>query len=676
VIQGNDQGQHFELLETVSTIGRDFNNHIRLQDAKISRCHAHVLCTDGHFHLIDNNSTNGIYLNGKRKKNCILNHGDRIQLGCTRLLFTQNETSRSRNNEPPDCSQPSTHWTIDQWTMETFGIVDEAQHKPIHKSKPKTTKPFNPAKENEIPSLSATASPIPTFSVLAKSDVLDEVSRPHQPVPYQSVSYQPVSYQPVLSYTKKDNLPADISAIVANLDRLHHTLSATSQTKEIEPLLQQLLEQIAEWITIDRGCIFLYDSELQQLVPQTQRSFANNNKSGSHQHESGLEASWAVNQLVIEEVLKRQEGILTTEKWANNSSNPTKSSNQMIREILCVPMLGCYGLVGVIYLNTCPRSVSEQTVAAHNLTQDHLRLINMVAQQTALALENRQLYQKMIQAEHLATIGQTVSTLSHHIKNILQGIAGGSYLIRTGISNNNDMSLIQRGWNIVEKNQKRISQLILDILTLSKEREPDYELGDIAETVADAVELLRFRAKEDQVEITFQADTTIPKFLFDAEQIHRAITNLVANGIDAAKAKIEQTVPPNRTESRGSETDSKNKMHGNISDRSNHLDDLDNRNDLAKKQLLGLLQVRVDYDQEQSIVLIRVDDNGFGIPETQYHELFHAFYSQKKGQGTGLGLSVARKIIQEHGGKIRVTDSPLGGAKFEIELPTNSNTKK
>jgi signal transduction histidine kinase len=597
VIQGNDQGRHFELLETVSTIGRAFNNHVRLLDAKVSRCHAHILCAEGRFHLIDNNSANGVYLNGKRKKNCILNNGDQIRLGRTLLLFTQTaDANYSGRSEPPDCSQQST-----QRTIGTSGAIGQTQTDRMNFSS-------------------------------AEFDVSDEIS---------------ARYRPVLSCTKN----GDLSVISAHLDMLYHTLSATSRTLEIETLLQQILEHIAEWLTIDQGCIFLYDSELQQLVPQTQRSF-----SGNKEKESEQSLQQATNWSVIEHVMKQQEGILTTEQCTENSCDQIEDKDQMIREILCVPMSGRYGLVGIIYIDTLPRSVTANTVTDRYLTQDHLRLMIAVAHQTALAIENMRLYQKMIQAEHLATTGQTVSTLSHHIKNILQGIDGGSYLVRTGI-NNRDENLIQQGWKIVEKNQKRISQLILDILTLSKEREPDYKLEDITGTVADAVELLQFRAREENVEMTFKAETTIPKFFFDAEQIHRAVTNLITNGIDAAKAKIDHI------ESNSSETDKSTKTCNNISD------------DSDKKRQSGLLRIQVDYCREKSTVLICVDDNGFGIPKPQYQELFHAFYSQKKGQGTGLGLSVAHKIVQEHGGKIRVTDSPLGGARFEIELPTNLNVK-
>ena len=95
-----------------------------------------------------------------------------------------------------------------------------------------------------------------------------------------------------------------------------------------------------------------------------------------------------------------------------------------------------------------------------------------IGHQAALAVEDTRYYSAMVQAERLAAIGQTIAMLSHHIKNILQGIRGGSYLIEMGLAEH-DEEHGRKGWNIVEKNQNKISALVMDMLTFSKEREPD-----------------------------------------------------------------------------------------------------------------------------------------------------------------------------------------------------------
>ena len=109
-----------------------------------------------------------------------------------------------------------------------------------------------------------------------------------------------------------------------------------------------------------------------------------------------------------------------------------------------------------------------------------------IGHQAGLAIENTVFYNDKIQAERLAAVGQTIATLSHHIKNILQGIRGGSSLIDLGLKDK-DESIVRRGWTIVEKNQTKIYNLVMDMLSFSKDREPDLELADLNETIGDVV---------------------------------------------------------------------------------------------------------------------------------------------------------------------------------------------
>ena len=149
-----------------------------------------------------------------------------------------------------------------------------------------------------------------------------------------------------------------------------------------------------------------------------------------------------------------------------------------VREAICVPMQGRYDVVGVIYIDTSTSPAADRSsrAAANKFTEDHLKLMIAIAHQAALAVEDTRYYSAMVQAERLAAVGQTIATLSHHIKNILQGIRGGSYLIEMGLTEH-DETMVRKGWKIVEKNQNKISALVMDMLTFSKEREPDLIAG-------------------------------------------------------------------------------------------------------------------------------------------------------------------------------------------------------
>jgi len=312
-----------------------------------------------------------------------------------------------------------------------------------------------------------------------------------------------------------------------------------------------------------------------------------------------------------------------------------------------VPMQGRYGVVGVISIDTTTtpqEAMSLKPNETRHLTTDHLKLMIAIAHQAALAVEDTRYYRGMVQAERLAAVGQTVAVLSHHIKNILQGIRGGSYLIEKGLADaNNDM--VANGWRIVEKNQHRISDLVLDMLTFSKEREPNLALADINEVMADVVELMQSRASDLGVKLDWMPGGNIPPFLFDAEQIHRAVTNIVTNAIDASLSQPESHNPEENMTLR----------EGRV------------------RMECGVWSVeREDEATPRQVVRIVIEDNGPGIPPDMADSLFRPLISQKKGNGgTGLGLAVTHKIVEEHGGRIDIGTSSHGGARFVLELPMN-----
>jgi signal transduction histidine kinase len=294
-----------------------------------------------------------------------------------------------------------------------------------------------------------------------------------------------------------------------------------------------------------------------------------------------------------------------------------------IREAICVPMQGRYDVVGVIYIDTStsPQQMIKQG-GASKFTEDHLKLMIAIGHQAALAVEDTRYYSAMVQAERLAAIGQTIATLSHHIKNILQGIRGGSYLIEMGLREH-DEDVVGKGWKIVEKNQNKISALVMDMLTFSKEREPDLMTANLNDTVSDVVELMNVRAEEFQVKLLWQPAEAMPELVFDPEGIHRAVLNVVTNAIDA----VAENSPP------------------------------------------GEVKIRTEYDEAELLAKIVIEDNGPGIPADQMDHLFSPFVSSKKSRGTGLGLPVSQKIIREHGGKLTVESRVGQGSKFTFELP-------
>jgi two-component system NtrC family sensor kinase len=289
-------------------------------------------------------------------------------------------------------------------------------------------------------------------------------------------------------------------------------------------------------------------------------------------------------------------------------------------------MQGRYDIVGEIYIDTLVTAARAITRGPRKFTDEHLKLMVAIGHQAALAVEDTNYYSAMVQAERLAAVGQTIATLSHHIKNILQGIRGGSYLIEMGL-NEHDESITRKGWDIVEKNQRRISSLVMDMLTFSKEREPDLAAGDLNDTVADVVELMQSRAAEKNVELRCELEANMPTLVFDSEGIHRAVLNVVTNAIDACGGNVD------------------------------------------RGRAAGRVQVATRYVPDQPMAQISVADNGAGIAAEDLADIFSLFVSRKGARGTGLGLPVSQKILKEHGGQVSVESQVGRGSIFTLELP-------
>ncbi|MBU4398855.1 MAG: GAF domain-containing sensor histidine kinase, partial [Planctomycetes bacterium] len=378
--------------------------------------------------------------------------------------------------------------------------------------------------------------------------------------------------------------------------------------------LQRIMELIFEWVEADRGCIMLMDPAAKALRPKVRRT------------RKGVPADEriTISKTILDYVIERKEGVLTSDAREDERWDPGGSIVQMgVREAICVPMQGRYDVVGAIYIDT---STSAQQLiqrgGVNRFTEDHLKLMIAIGHQAALAVEDTRYYSAMVQAERLAAVGQTIATLSHHIKNILQGIRGGSYLIEMGLKDHDD-EVTRKGWTIVERNQNRISALVLDMLTFSKEREPDLCTAELNEVVAEVIELTRVRAEETQVELIWRPGEPMPSLVFDPEGIHRAVLNVVANAVDA----------------------------------------------VGDREAPGRVEVASQYLPQEAIVRITVEDNGPGIPADQMEHLFSPFISSKKSRGTGLGLPVSKKILGEHDGRILVQSEPGKGCRFTLELP-------
>ena len=396
-----------------------------------------------------------------------------------------------------------------------------------------------------------------------------------------------------------------------NLDVMYRTALAVSHTLDIDDLLDRILQLVFDWVEADRGCIMLREEETGQLITKARRD-----------REAGTKSSMTISRTILDYVLERHEGVLTSNAQGDDRFRSGQSVLRTgVHEAICVPMQGRYGQIGVLYVDTLTPLGEVMASGGQRFTDEHLKLMVAIGHQAALAVEDTTYYSAMVQSERLAAVGQTIATLSHHIKNILQGIHGGSYLVEMGLDKN-DLGVTDKGWGIVRRNQQKISSLVMDMLSFSKDRKPEPSPSDIPALLAEIIETVKQRAEDAAISVHCKTPDNFPVLLCDTEALSRAILNVVTNAIDAVEEQSDGTV-----------------------------------------------NITTEIDEKREVVHVRVTDNGPGIPAETLPDIFNLFVSTKGAKGTGLGLTVSQKILREHGGDISVESTATHGTCFTLSFP-------
>jgi signal transduction histidine kinase len=185
------------------------------------------------------------------------------------------------------------------------------------------------------------------------------------------------------------------------------------------------------------------------------------------------------------------------------------------------------------------------------------------------------------------------------------------------------MEMAQEAWPIVSRNIDRIYALTLNMLAYSKPRSLDIEMRDVRQLVEEVVRLFESSSERKQVGVLIDVADDVPPVPMDEGVVHQVLTNLISNALDA--------VPEKR----------------------------------------GVVTVSGRFDLSLHEATLSVSDNGPGIATERLEQIFEPFNSTKGARGTGLGLAVSRKLVEEHGGRLHVRSTPGRGTTFSIVLPTD-----
>ncbi|MFO0879242.1 MAG: ATP-binding protein [Gemmataceae bacterium] len=567
VIKGTDEGKQFSLTADVMPVGRDSSSKIRLSDTEVSRRHAEFLRTPDGYRVRDVGSANGTFVNDLSVRDSLLQPGDRIQVGQTILVYT-----------------------LDQGESAPAGDL-----------------------ANRISLI--TRQDVELSSAIIKTVGEGEGSR-------------------IMAHPDKVEGPWLRNAQALGV--LYEATQLISHTLDLNQLLDRILDLVFRALNADRGCILLRttdgagDGAGPDPGPTSSSEFeprAVRWREGSPPREK-----IPISRTIVDHVLREKRGIVVSDAARDERFQAVQSIVRSgIREVICVPMKGRHQTLGVLYLDTStPAAELLASRVPGKFTGDHLSLAIAIAHQAALAVEETRYYQAMVNAERLAAVGQTVAALSHHIKNILQGLRTGGELLEMGIREHDD-KLLQQGWRIVGKNQGKIHDLVMDMLSYSKEREPNIEATDLNELVEEVVELMQPLARERGVALQAQTLASLPQAAADREGIHRSLLNIVTNALDA----VEDSESP--------------------------------------QVVVATSHEPAAEPSRPAWLRIQVQDNGPGIAANKLAEIFRPFVSTKGSRGTGLGLAVSRKILREHGGDITVQSQIGVGSTFTLRLPTRGH---
>ncbi|MGB9692543.1 MAG: ATP-binding protein [Candidatus Sumerlaeaceae bacterium] len=332
-----------------------------------------------------------------------------------------------------------------------------------------------------------------------------------------------------------------------------------------------------------------------------------------------------------ERVLRERRPLIINGTLETAKPENTELQARQIRSALCVPLLVGGRLLGTL-------NVNRTREGAAPFDQRALHVAEILASQAAMVIENHRLHEELQQRKQLAALGEAVAGIAHSVKNMLAGVHGSLGLVKMGLQTQN-YELIANGTEILSRSIAMVSNLVLDMLDMSKERRPLRERFSVADIVRNVAEIVTHKAALLGVELRFETDGADFELWADRDQMTRALLNLVTNAIEAcAEGPSSEDGPWVRVRVRK----------------------------LPSEECPLSPEERV---KATNWALLEVADNGPGIPTEMIPRLWDLFFSTKGSKGTGIGLPAVRKTVSEHGGKIQVDTQVGRGATFTILLP-------
>lgn len=391
------------------------------------------------------------------------------------------------------------------------------------------------------------------------------------------------------------------------VDAVYRVHQLISLITDLDSLLERIIEESKSVADAEASSLLLFDERSEELYFHVAL--------GERGDQAALKSSIR---------LKLNQGIAGVAAAARESVNVADvtqdprffraadvTSHFETRSLLAVPLLDRDVLIGVLEV------VNKRGSSA--FTEADMKVVGMFSRLAASAISNARLVENLVRAERLAAIGQAVAGLSHHTKNIITGMSGSVDLIDEGLARDNK-EVLGKSWPILKRCINRITNFVEDMLAYSKPREPRYELCDVKSMLDEVTSSFWAMLTNRSIQLDVDSDGVREPVYCDPAGIYRCLLNLMTNAAEAAPKKG------------------------------------------------GVIRLIAATDGDGAFHL-DIIDNGHGVPSELRDRIFEPFFSTKGAQGTGIGLAVTHKIVNEHRGSIEIEDSDIGGAAFRVTLP-------
>jgi signal transduction histidine kinase len=303
-----------------------------------------------------------------------------------------------------------------------------------------------------------------------------------------------------------------------------------------------------------------------------------------------------------------------------------------LRSVAALPLWSGDEVIGALALASgyerdfSKRSAFLETLASQVASGLHNALLHEQVRRHAAGLEARvqertaelrEAQERLIRQEKLAVLGQLARGVGHELRNPLGAIKNAGYFLNLALADQDLEPEVAETLNILEREVDRLERIISDLLSFARSRPPDRQTVDLNEVVQAAVSRARVPGGPP-IRVVLRLDGELPSVQADSGQLSQAIENIVRNGFQAMPSG-------------------------------------------------GRLAIRTSMDGPQWVAL-SISDAGPGIPEENLEKVFEPLYTTK-AKGIGLGLAIARALIEGHGGEIRVESQVGQGSIFVVKLP-------